>query len=191
MKKTLTLLSFAILGGFALTQQSCTKDLIAHLFNTFNTKPQEVRFRIPIIPTAGEDFAILDTVQSRVDIQGELDLQSNGAYTIDDVESITINSIRLALDSPELVNNWANFSDIELSIYGANIGGLTEVIGSKRGIPDEYATELTLDPSGESVNVRNYLSSGDVLYRISGINRRYTTKIQYATAYVTYTVHPN
>ena len=188
MRKTLSILAIPVLAALALSQQSC-KDIAAHVFNQFNTEPHEVRFRIPIIPTSGGDFMVYDTVDTKIDVAAQIDLQTNGTYTIDDVESITLHSIRITLDSADVLNNWANFSDVDFKLRSPQYY-LTETIGTKRDIWDAYATELTLDPSGKAVNVHRHFSTGDVIFEITGKNRRPTTKELWATAYVTFTVTP-
>ena len=185
MKKTFTILALSVLAGVAIMQQSCV-DAAKHLFNEFNTKPHEVRFRVPIIPTSGGDFVVLDTVQTRIDLDEEIRNSSGGTYGIGDIESITIHSIRLTLDSADVLNSWNNFTDLEFKLISPTYH-FKETIGSKHDIWEGFSSELTLDASGESVNVHQYLS-GDILYEISGRNRRPTTKELYGTAYVTFMV---
>jgi len=185
MRKALTLLSVAAVAALAFTQQSC-RDIIANAFNAFNTKPHEIKLTIPVITTANSSFVVFDTVQTRIDLESEIRAATDNTYGIDDIETITITDLRVALDGADADNNWANFSDVEFKLISP-MHNFRETIGSKRGIPDTYASELTLDASGEAVNVAQYLS-GEVLYEISGINRRPTTKEIGATAFVTFRI---
>lgn len=187
MKKLL--LSLGLLAGGAtllFTQQSCVKEAAKALFNSFNTDPQTVNFKIPIIASANSNFIVLDSMSDNENMDQTIRDNTSGNFGIDDIDQIHFNTVKLVLTDADNQNNWANFTAV-----GAKMKSNTQTtyidMGQKSNIPDAYATELNLDVN-TTVQAKDYLRGNVITYQLLGTNRRATTHDLHGTAYVSFTI---
>jgi hypothetical protein len=187
MKKLLLSLSLLVGGAtLVVTQQSCVKEIAKAAFNEFNTEPQTVNFRIPILASANSNFIVLDSMNTNSNLDQVIRDNASNQFGIDDVDQIHFHSVKLVLTDADATNNWANFTAI-----GAKMKSNTQTtyidMGQKNNIPDSYSTELELDVN-TTVQAKDYLRGNVVTYQLLGTNRRATTHDLHGTAYVSFTV---
>ena len=187
MKKHLLSLGIlATAATFMFTQQSSIKDIAKDMFNSFNTDPVTVTFRIPILANPNTGFIQLDSTRVDLNMDQVIKDATDGVAGIDDADKIFIHSISLQLNNADNANNWANFTKVG-SAMTSNTASTPIDMGSKENMPDTYSTELTLDVQ-QSVQMKDYLKGNTIYYVLYGDNRRATTKELNGTASIVFHV---
>ncbi|RYY26401.1 MAG: hypothetical protein EOO04_10730 [Chitinophagaceae bacterium] len=168
MRKT-SIYLIAAMAIAGVTLQSCEKIKDA-IFNAFSAQGADVNFVIPAIP----DTTTTGTLGSQTayfDLDSTVKAHTANQFSIDDVNTVSPDSIILTLANADSSNNMSNFESGQLSFYSdAN----TTPVNFNFTVPDVYATSFVV-PVDQSLNLKSYMTGSNYTYTLKGKLRRATT----------------
>ena len=177
-----SLISFTI-----LSISSCSKVKEAlNLSTDVTLTPKSAEFSIPAQATTDAEVTFKE-------IQAEVNLDSlikTAAPDFDktNIKSVKIKGFKIEFLNGDDANNFANFKSINSQLEAS--GKSPIVIVSTDNNPDEKKTSLTI-PANETIELKDYISSGIFKYVFKGKLRRATTKALTTKVTVDYTFKVN
>lgn len=175
MKKTFIALSALALTTLAVSCSVKDKILDA-VFTAFTANVANYDATIPAITNVTSYQSLSDeTVQ--FDLDSAVKAQTGDQFSIDNINTVTMEAITLTLDgtgteAPDANNNFANFEMVKVTFHSD--ANNTPVTFELTNNPDTYATTLTI-PVDNTVNLKSYLTGKIFTYNVSAKARRGTT----------------
>jgi hypothetical protein len=172
--KTLLLRSTYLLAIIVLSagMQSCDK-IKDKFFPGFEAEPSDLQIALPIIGSTTSASPIV-SVTTYFNMDSIIKAETLNAFSIKNVESITVQELTLTIADGDNENNFGNLESIAVSLH-SNVNTTPTMIASAPLIADQDVNELTLSPVASN-NLRGYMTGSYLTYTISGKARKVTTK---------------
>lgn len=177
MRKNLSIIFASILLLSSAATFSACDTLKDKLFKAFSTGGGDIEFTVPIITSTGR----VDTVAQEVfylNIDSVIKAETGGAFTLDIIDKVSVESAEVVINNPDADNNIANF-DFGTLIFSTYNNATSDwnqaMIVASGDIPDAYAERFNLIVR-DDVNLKDYLRSTKITYAYAARARRVTTK---------------
>lgn len=167
MKKNLVsicIISLLIVGV------SCKK-IAAAIFGGFDTTV-DLQVTVPVIPVVAPFEVSLGQYSYKFNLDSVVRAKTGGIYNANDVKSIKIKKLDVAITNADALNNISNFQSVRVTIQSNTNTTPAELFSVT--FPDTYATSFSTP--GNDVELLSYLKGSDITYNLFGKNRRVTTK---------------
>ena len=182
MKQYISLLATA---AFLILGASCSK-LVSALLQTF-TFNAPVPVSIPMTLTLGGTDTVWFPVLS-LNADSIIRAQTQDAFSLDKIQDIHIEGMKLQLSNADVDNNIQNFEYSNLLMQTNNSGTWQNPQSmAENAIPDTYADNLTVNMAS-AVSLKTSLQSKQLRFGYVLKNRRLTTKVLEGELQVTFRV---
>lgn len=171
MKKAFLFLSVATVAVVSFT--SCEK-IKEKLFQAFVTGTTSANVTLNTLnnTSATADWG---SVSIPFDIEQEIEDNTGGAFSLNNVPKVTMNEIVVTILNPDQNNNWANFENGTLR-FNTNSNNTPVLVGKYENNPDVYAATKTFVVEN-TADLKSYLKDANTVnFLYAGKLRRPTTK---------------
>jgi hypothetical protein len=158
--------------AFSIGLQSCDK-IKDKFFPGFEAEPSDIQLSIPVITSTTAAMPIV-SITTNFNMDSIIKAETLNAFSIKNVESITVQELSLMIADADTNNNLGNMESIAVSLH-SDANANPTVIANSPLVPNEYLSELTLSPIASN-NLRPYMTGSQLTYTISGKARKVTTK---------------
>jgi hypothetical protein len=167
--------------GLAFLLQACNKSV-----NPSDTKIQftttSTSVKIPVMLRTSEYDSVID-FKYKINMDSFVKMINSG-FDTGSIRSVKFTGCRLELDSNNTVDNFSNFNTCSIGLTTGTVPNLIK-IASATDIPDTPAYFLNI-PKTYDWDLKDYMRSDSLCYRIFGNVRRTSTKALGFKAVFTY-----
>lgn len=170
-----------------LTAVSCDKinEVKENLFKGFDVALPGFNIQVPPIPLVTGNEISLGTYSFRYNLDSAVRANTSGVFGAGAVSSVRIKKIVVALSNPDGLNNLSNFDYTSIRFSSASKAPTDPPITIT--FPDVY-TETHTQNISNSPDLKSFLNGEEVLFNLSGKNKKITTKPLSLSVEVTVTV---
>lgn len=151
---------------------SACEGIKGKVFNALIARGIEEEFTIPPVTTTNTVIEV-GNYETHLNIDSFIKAETKGAFSLNSVKAVYIQSVVLTLENPDPANNFANLEQAWIEFY---TDAKTDPIQIATGInPDVYAETWTL-PNMDKTDLKPYLYGTRIFYKVMAKARRETTK---------------
>jgi hypothetical protein len=181
MKKRFFALS--LLGTFCIAGLTSCDKVKDNLFPPFETEIADVNVTIPIT-VQGVEASSSNTVSFNLD--STIKAYTANAFSISNLNSVKVKDVTVFLTDADELNDVSNFESVQLKISSNTVS--TPAIVASATIPNSPAESLNIPAGDNSPELKEYLNGNELVYTVTGMARRTTTKPLNAVVSVTLSI---
>jgi hypothetical protein len=170
MKKIILTLTVVVL---LVTLVSSCKKTVTQLFPGIDAQVPDVVITVPPIPFVIPGEISLGTYSTTFNMDSIIRANTAGVFNANDVSSVKVKTITIAVLNGDNLNNLSNFNYARLTLSSNSNAAEAEIVTIN--FPQQETHTITVSPTN-SPDLRSYLNGNQLEYNVYGQLRRITTK---------------